>query len=84
MDEEHPLNPRSPYAATKAGADRLAYSYFVTYDLPIVILRPFNNYGAAAAPGEGPSAVHHERARGPAPDGARRRARDPRLALRRR
>jgi dTDP-glucose 4,6-dehydratase len=45
MDEEHPLNPRSPYAATKAGADRLAYSYFVTYDLPIVIVRPFNNYG---------------------------------------
>ena len=45
MDEEHPLNPRSPYAATKAGADRLAYSYHVTYGLPIVILRPFNNYG---------------------------------------
>jgi len=45
MDEEHPLNPRSPYAATKAGADRLAYSYFVTYGLPIVIVRPFNNYG---------------------------------------
>src|SRR5918996_5495595 len=45
MDEEHPLNPRSPYAATKAGADRLAYSYFVTYDLPIVVLRPFNKYG---------------------------------------
>ncbi len=45
MDEEHPLNPRSPYAATKLGADRLAYSYFVTYDLPIVIVRPFNNYG---------------------------------------
>jgi dTDP-glucose 4,6-dehydratase len=45
MGEEHPLNPRSPYAATKAGADRLAYSYFVTYGLPIVILRPFNNYG---------------------------------------
>jgi dTDP-glucose 4,6-dehydratase len=45
MDEEHALNPRSPYAATKAGADRLAYSYFVTYGLPIVILRPFNNYG---------------------------------------
>jgi dTDP-glucose 4,6-dehydratase len=31
MDEEHPLNPRSPYAATKAGADRLTYSYYVTY-----------------------------------------------------
>src|SRR3954467_6322799 len=45
MDEEHPLHPCSPYAATKAGADRLAYSYFVTYGLPIVIVRPFNNYG---------------------------------------
>ena len=45
MDEEHPLNPRSPYAATKAGADRLAYSYWVTYGLPITIVRPFNNYG---------------------------------------
>jgi dTDP-glucose 4,6-dehydratase len=45
MDEEHPLNPRSPYAATKAGGDRLAYSYYVTYGLPIVIVRPFNNYG---------------------------------------
>jgi dTDP-glucose 4,6-dehydratase len=45
MDEEHPLNPRSPYAATKAGADRLAYSYFVTYGLPITIVRPFNNFG---------------------------------------
>ncbi|MCK4437331.1 dTDP-glucose 4,6-dehydratase [bacterium] len=45
MTENHPLNPRSPYAAAKAGADRLAYSYFVTYDLPIVIIRPFNAYG---------------------------------------
>jgi dTDP-glucose 4,6-dehydratase len=45
MDEEHALNPHSPYAATKAGADRLAYAYHVTYGLPIVILRPFNNYG---------------------------------------
>jgi dTDP-glucose 4,6-dehydratase len=45
MDEAHPLNPRSPYAATKAGADRLAYAYHVTYGLPIVIVRPFNNYG---------------------------------------
>jgi dTDP-glucose 4,6-dehydratase len=50
MDEQHPLNPRSPYAATKAGADRLAYSYFVTYGLPIVIVRPFNNYGARQHP----------------------------------
>ena len=50
MDEEHPLNPRSPYAATKAGADRLAYSYWTTYDLPIVIVRPFNNYGPRQHP----------------------------------
>jgi dTDP-glucose 4,6-dehydratase len=50
MDEEHPLNPRSPYAATKAGADRLAYSYFVTYELPLVIVRPFNNYGPRQHP----------------------------------
>src|SRR5207248_2278030 len=50
MTEEHALNPRSPYAATKAGADRLAYSYFVTYGLPIVILRPFNNYGPRQHP----------------------------------
>ena len=45
MDEEHPLNPMSPYAAAKAGADRLVYSYMKTYDLPAVIVRPFNNYG---------------------------------------
>jgi dTDP-glucose 4,6-dehydratase len=50
MDEEHPLLPRSPYAATKAGADRLAYSYYITYDLPIVIARPFNNYGPRQHP----------------------------------
>ena len=45
MDESHPLNPRSPYAAAKAGADRLVYSYITTYDIPGVILRPFNVYG---------------------------------------
>lgn len=50
MDEEHPLNPRSPYAATKAGADRLAYSYWTTYELPIVIVRPFNNFGPRQHP----------------------------------
>jgi dTDP-glucose 4,6-dehydratase len=50
MDEEHPLKPRSPYAATKAGADRLAYSYWTTYGLPIVIVRPFNNYGPRQHP----------------------------------
>jgi dTDP-glucose 4,6-dehydratase len=50
MDEDHALNPRSPYAGTKAGADRLAYSYFVTYGLPIAIVRPFNNYGPRQHP----------------------------------
>jgi dTDP-glucose 4,6-dehydratase len=50
MDEGHPLNPRSPYAGTKAGADRLAYSYWATYGLPIVIVRPFNNYGPRQHP----------------------------------
>ena len=50
MDEQHPLNPRSPYAATKAGADRLAYAYHATYGLPIVIVRPFNNFGARQHP----------------------------------
>jgi dTDP-glucose 4,6-dehydratase len=45
MDEEHPLMPMSPYAAAKAGADRLVYSYWTTYELPVVIVRPFNNYG---------------------------------------
>jgi dTDP-glucose 4,6-dehydratase len=50
MDEKHPLLPRSPYAATKAGGDRLAYSYWITYGLPIVIVRPFNNYGPRQHP----------------------------------
>lgn len=45
MDEEHPIRPQSPYAAAKAGADRLVFSYHITYKLPCVILRPFNNYG---------------------------------------
>lgn len=45
MDEFHPLEPQSPYAATKAGADRLCRAYCCTYELPIVILRPFNAYG---------------------------------------
>ena len=39
------LEPSSPYSASKAGADRLAFSYFVTYDLPVVITRASNNYG---------------------------------------
>ena len=45
MDENHPLSPMSPYASAKCGADRLVYSYWATYGIPTVILRPFNNYG---------------------------------------
>src|SRR3990170_2407906 len=43
--EEAPLRPKSPYAASKAGADRLAFSYFATYGLPVVISRCTNSYG---------------------------------------
>ena len=45
INEDHPLNPSSPYAASKVAADRLAYSYFNTYRLPVAIIRPFNTYG---------------------------------------
>lgn len=45
IHEEHILNPCSPYAAAKVGADRLVYSYCKTYSIPAVIVRPFNNYG---------------------------------------
>ncbi|MBZ5620157.1 MAG: dTDP-glucose 4,6-dehydratase [Acidobacteriia bacterium] len=43
--EEFPLNPSSPYSASKAGSDLLARSYFVTYRLPVMITRASNNYG---------------------------------------
>jgi dTDP-glucose 4,6-dehydratase len=43
--ETDELKPRNPYSASKAGADRLAYSYFATYALPVVITRASNNYG---------------------------------------
>ena len=43
--EESPLHPRNPYAASKAGGDRLAYSYFASYGLPVIVTRASNNYG---------------------------------------
>jgi dTDP-glucose 4,6-dehydratase len=43
--ETDELRPRNPYAASKTGADRLAYSYWATYDLPVVVTRASNNYG---------------------------------------
>ena len=45
MDEGHPINPQSPYAASKVAADALVKAYHLSYDLPCVILRPFNTYG---------------------------------------
>lgn len=45
INEEHPLYPSSPYAASKVAADRYCYAYRRTYHLPIVIIRPFNTYG---------------------------------------
>lgn len=45
IDESHPLNPTSPYAASKLAADRMAWAYRATFGLPVVILRPFNTYG---------------------------------------
>ncbi|GAA0871253.1 SDR family NAD(P)-dependent oxidoreductase [Gangjinia marincola] len=45
ITEDHPKIPQSPYAASKIGADALAYSYAKSFDLPIIIARPFNTYG---------------------------------------
>ncbi len=52
MTEEHPLLPQSPSAAAKAGADRLAYSFYAMYGIQVTILRPFNNYGPYQYPGK--------------------------------
>lgn len=45
ITEEHPLQGQSPYSASKIGADQLAYSFHASFDLPVVIARPFNTYG---------------------------------------
>jgi NAD dependent epimerase/dehydratase len=45
IDEKHPLVPQSPYSATKIAADSLALSFFYSFDLPLVVARPFNTYG---------------------------------------
>ncbi len=45
ITEEHPLQGQSPYSASKIGADQLAYSFYTSFDLPVVIARPFNTYG---------------------------------------
>ncbi len=48
--EDAPIQPRNPYSASKAGADRLAYSYFTTYGTPVVVTRASNNYGSHQYP----------------------------------
>lgn len=45
IDEKHPLKGQSPYAASKIGADKIAESFFLSYNLPVAIIRPFNTYG---------------------------------------
>ncbi len=45
IDEKHPFQGQSPYSATKIGADRLAESFYRSFDLPVTIVRPFNTYG---------------------------------------
>lgn len=45
IDEKHPYQGQSPYSATKIGADRIAESFYRSFDLPIAIVRPFNTYG---------------------------------------
>ena len=45
ITEEHPLQPQSPYSATKIGAEQIAMSYYNAFDLPVVVLRPFNTFG---------------------------------------
>ncbi len=45
IDEKHPLKPQSPYSASKIAADNLALSYYNSYNLPVIVLRPFNTFG---------------------------------------
>ena len=45
IDEKHPLQGQSPYSASKIGADKIAESYFLSFELPVMTLRPFNTYG---------------------------------------
>ena len=45
IDEKHPLQPQSPYSATKIAADAIAMSFYNAFDLPVTIARPFNTYG---------------------------------------
>ncbi|NTW21970.1 NAD-dependent epimerase/dehydratase family protein [Candidatus Falkowbacteria bacterium] len=52
LNEDAPLKPHSPYAATKAAADRLCYAYFKTYNLDVAVVRPFNIFGEGQKDGQ--------------------------------
>lgn len=45
MDEKHPLNAQSPYAASKVASDQMAMAYYASFSIPVTIVRPFNTYG---------------------------------------
>ncbi|MBF0489155.1 MAG: GDP-mannose 4,6-dehydratase [Candidatus Omnitrophica bacterium] len=45
IHEQHPINPQSPYAASKSAADFIGLSFFRSFDLPVTVVRPFNTYG---------------------------------------
>jgi len=71
IDEAHPLNPQSPYAATKVGADQIALSYGRSFGTPVSVIRPFNTYGPrqsarAVIPTIITQLATHDRASGPA------------------
>ena len=61
--ETDPLEPRSPYSASKAGSDLIALSYHHTYGLPVAVTRASNNFGPYQFPEKVDPAVHHQPAR---------------------
>ena len=71
IDEAHPLNPQSPYAATKVGADQIALAYQRSFGTPVTVVRPFNTYGPrqsarAVIPTVVTQLAAHDRKAGPA------------------
>ena len=81
IDEKHPFQGQSPYSATKIGADRLAESFYRSFDLPVTIVRPFNTYGPRQSGRAIIADHHHPAAGGPDRDQTRQPDPDPRLQL---
>ena len=80
--EESPYRPRTPYNASKAGADHAVRAYFETFGLPVTITNCSNNYGPYQFPEKVDPALHDERARRPAPPDVRLHAEQARVAAR--